>query len=51
MSAKDNYTVNLHKQFNFPLDILREYIYERMNIKVCSFEKITDGILSSGTLI
>ena len=43
MSA-DNYTLNLHKQFNFPLDILRNYIYEYINIKVCGFEKITDGI-------
>jgi hypothetical protein len=40
----DDYTINLHKQFNFPLGILREYIYKHTNIKVCGFKKITDGI-------
>ena len=39
-----DYTVNLHKQFNFPLDILRNYIYERTGIKFRGFKKITDGI-------
>ena len=42
--AIDDYTVNLHKQFNFPLDILRNYIYEHTNIKVHDFKKITNGI-------
>ena len=42
--AADDYTVNLHKQFNFPLDILRDYIYEHTNLKVRDFKKITDGI-------
>ena len=42
--AADDYTINLHKQFNFPLDILRNYIYEHTNIKVCEFKKITNGI-------
>ena len=42
--AADDYTINLHKQFNFPLDILREYIYAHTNIKVNGFKKITDGI-------
>ena len=42
--ANDDYTINLHKQFNFPLDILRDYIYQHTNIKVHDFKKITDGI-------
>ena len=42
--AIDDYTLNLHEQFNFPLAILRDYIYQHTNIKVCDFKKITDGI-------
>jgi len=43
--AKDDYTINLHKEFNFPLNILRDYIYTQTNIKVCGCWKITDGIV------
>jgi hypothetical protein len=42
--ATDAYTINLHKQFNFPLDILREYIHIHTDIYVRGFKKITDGI-------
>jgi aminoglycoside phosphotransferase (APT) family kinase protein len=40
--AKDDYTINLHKEFNFPLDILRDYIYTHTNIKYFRDEKIYD---------
>jgi len=35
---------NVHKEYNFPLDILRSYIYKNTNIKVAELKKITKGI-------
>jgi len=42
--AKTDVITKLHEEYNFPLDILREYIYENMKITVTEFKKITDGI-------
>ena len=42
--AADDYVLNLHKQFNFPLEILSDYIYKHTNIKIYDFKKIANGI-------
>jgi len=41
--GNQDFISNLHKGFNFPLDILREYIEKNTSIKVSDFVKITDG--------
>ncbi|MCL2773711.1 MAG: aminoglycoside phosphotransferase family protein [Oscillospiraceae bacterium] len=35
---------NIQKEYNFPLDMLKDYICENTNIKVAEFKKITNGI-------
>ena len=41
--ANNDFIINLHKDFNFPLDTLRDYLYENINIVVSDFIKITNG--------
>ena len=43
MGSNEN-ILDIHREYNFPLDILREYIYENANIAVSDFKKITDGV-------
>jgi len=41
---RDDHILNIHKEYNFPLDILRDYIYENTKITVSHFKKIIDGV-------
>jgi hypothetical protein len=41
--ANKNFIEKLHDGFNFPIDVLREYIEENTGIKFAGFTKITEG--------
>jgi hypothetical protein len=41
--ANNDFILNLHKNFNFPLDILKNYIEQNTNINVSDFVKVTEG--------
>lgn len=38
-----NFVLNLHNEYNFPFDLLCDYIQKNTNIIVTDFKKITDG--------
>ena len=41
---REDYEFRLHQEFNFPLDVLREYICRKTDISVSNFIKIVDGV-------
>ncbi|MCL2197626.1 MAG: hypothetical protein FWB80_01765 [Defluviitaleaceae bacterium] len=41
--ANQDFISNLHEGFNFPLDLLREYIEKNVGVKAADFKKITKG--------
>jgi len=44
--TKSNFVANLHEGFDFPLDVLRDYIQQHTNITVSDFNKVVDGYQS-----